>query len=83
MTPEPKPRRSPVEARTMLAGKPTPVVKVTTDAISRKVITVIIEVSLIVEAIARRLNCLARLPLLSVSFRKNSSASSIFLRRYA
>ena len=63
MTPEPKPSRSPVEARTMLIGKPTLVVKVTTDAISRAVIAVITEVSLIFEAVARRLNCFARLSL--------------------
>ena len=54
MTPEPKPSNSPVEARTMLIGKPTPVVKVMTDEISRAVITVVTEVSLIVEAVARR-----------------------------
>ena len=82
MTPKPKPSKSPVEARTMLIGKPTPVVKVTIEAISRAVIAVITEVSLIVEAVARRLNCFDRLPLFSVSFRKKVSASSIFWRRY-
>ena len=81
MTPEPKPSRIPVEDRTMLIGKPTPVLKVTTDAISKAVIAVITEVSLIVET-ARRLNCFASFSYFSTSFRKKVSASSIFLRRY-
>ena len=80
-TPEPKPSKSQAEAITMLTGAPMPVVRVATDAISKSVIAVIRDVSLIVEAVVRRLNFFTSLPLFSVSFRKNLSASSIFLRR--
>ena len=38
MAPELKPSKIPVETKKMLAGKPTPIVKMTTDAISRAVI---------------------------------------------
>ena len=78
MIPEPKPSKSPVEARTMLIGAPTPVESVATDAISKGVIAVIIEVSLIVEAVDLRLKSFASLSLVFISSRKNCSASSIF-----
>ena len=38
MAPELKPSKIPVETKKMLAGKPTQIVKMTTDAISRAVI---------------------------------------------
>ena len=55
MTADPSPRKSPVEARTMLIGMPTALVKGTIEATSRAVIAVMREVSLIVDAITRRL----------------------------
>ena len=58
MTPEPNPSKSPAEARRMLTGAPTPVVRVATDAISKSVIAVIRDVSLIVEAVVRHLTFL-------------------------
>ena len=55
MRAEETPRISPAEVNTILTGIPIPVVRVTTEAISRAVIAVITEVSLIVAVVARRL----------------------------
>ena len=56
MTADPSPRKSPVEARTMLIGIPIPVVRVTMEATSKAVIAVMKEVSLIDVDVAFRLN---------------------------
>ena len=56
MMAEPKPRKSPVDARITLIGTPMPVVRVAMEAISKPVIVVITEVSPIDVAVARRLN---------------------------
>ena len=82
-TADPSPNRSPVEARTILIGIPTLLVKVTIEATSKAVIAVLTEVSLIVDAIARRLKRFVSLSRASTYWRKNLSTSSIFLSRYA
>ena len=79
MMAEPKPRKSPVEARIALTGIPIPVIKVAMEAVSKAVIAVITEVSLKVAVVARRLNRFASLSRDSISLLRNFSSSSIFL----
>ena len=83
MMAEPKPRKSPVEARTTLIGMPIPVIKVAMEVASKVVIAAITAVSLIDVAVARRLKRLVSLSRKSTSLLKNLSSSSIFRRRYA
>ena len=82
MMAEPKPRKSPVEARTMLIGIPMPVIRVAMEAASKAVIAASTEVSLIDVAVARRLKRLVSESLLSISSCRNFSVSLIFCRRY-
>ena len=63
---DPSPSNKPVEARTMLIGIPIPVVRVTIEAISKAVIAVIREVSLIVEAVTRHLKFFVSLSRVSI-----------------
>ena len=82
MMAEPRPKKRPVEARTTLIGIPMPVIRVAIEAISRVVIAVITEVSLIDVAVARRLKRLVSLSRRSTSLLRNFSVSLIFCRRY-
>ena len=79
MMAEPKPKKSPVDARITLTGAAIPVIRVAIEAISRVVIAVITEVSLINVTVARRLNRLVSLSRDSTSLLRNFSSSSIFL----
>ena len=76
MMAEPRPKKRPVEARTTLIGIPMPVIRVAIEAISRVVIAVITEVSLIDVAVARRLKRLVSLSRRSTSLLRNFSSSS-------
>ena len=77
-TPEPSPRRSPVEARMGTNATPIPVEARPMEVPPRAVIAVMTEVSLKVAAVARRLNRFASLSRDSTSVLRNFSSSSIF-----
>ena len=76
------PKTAAIDPRGIPTAAPNPVDEITADAAPSSTAEPLVMEMAISEAIARRLNRFARLPRFFTSFRRNSSASSIFLRRY-